>query len=94
MLAVSIDTEDEGGAVVAASLSGQRLDLTDANLWRLTLRYPLVTLRTITLIHWQAFKLWLKGVPYFRKQHNPHLQTGVLNKSATTAASVSGGKTF
>ncbi len=32
---------------------------------------PLVTLRTITAIHWQALRLWRKGVPIYRKPAPP-----------------------
>ena len=61
------------------ALTGRRVPLTDANLARLTLKYPLVTLRVITLIHWHALKLWWKNVPWHRKAANPQLQRGVFN---------------
>ena len=31
---------------------------------KLLARYPLMTLQTIALIHWQGLKLWLRGVKY------------------------------
>jgi len=42
------------------------------------LKYPLVTLKIITLIHWEAFRLWLKGIPHRLKESDPHLQKGVF----------------
>ena len=30
------------------------------------LRYPLVTRKTIGLIHLHALRLWLRGAPFFR----------------------------
>jgi DUF1365 family protein len=38
----------------------------DGTLLGLLLRYPLMTQRTIALIHWHAFRLWLRGAPFFR----------------------------
>ena len=38
--------------------------LTNANVAHMLARYPLVTLKTIALIHWQGLKLWLRGVKY------------------------------
>ncbi len=43
--------------------------LTNANVARMLLRYPFMTLKTIGLIHWQGLKLWLRGVKY--QSHTP-----------------------
>ena len=34
-------------------------------------KYPLLTLRVIFLIHWHALRLWLKRVPFFSKPPAP-----------------------
>jgi uncharacterized protein len=78
-LDIHIDDREGDRPVLLTALTGRRIPLTDANLTRLTLKYPLVTLRVITLIHWHAFKLWWKNVPWHRKAANPHLQQGVFN---------------
>lgn len=82
-LHVCIRTEDDDGIVLSATLAGEPMPLSDTNLIKLTMRYPLVTLHTIALIHWHAFLLWMKKIPYFRKEDSPQLQTGVLNRRAT-----------
>lgn len=61
-------------------LTGARLPLTTGNLARLTLKYPLITLKVIGAIHWQAFRLWLKRVPFRRKGADPELQRDVFNR--------------
>ena len=78
-LDLHIDDREGDRPVLLTALTGHRVPLTDANLARLTLKYPLVTLRVITLIHWHALKLWWKKVPWHRKAANPHLQQGVFN---------------
>ena len=61
--------------------------VTDRELARLTLRYPLVTLRVITLIHWQALRLWWRGVPWHRKAARTDLQRGVFRPGARSWSS-------
>jgi len=78
-LDIHIDDREGDRPVLLTALTGHRVPLTDANLARLTLKYPLITLRVITLIHWHALKLWWKKVPWHRKAANPHLQQGVFN---------------
>jgi uncharacterized protein len=64
----------DGGLVLAGRIAGRRRPLTDRELARLDLRYPLMTLRVIGLIHAQAFKMWARRFPFFRKSANPELQ--------------------
>ena len=82
-LDIHIDDREGDRPILLTALTGRRLPLTDANLARLTLKYPLITLRVITLIHWHALKLWWKNVPWHRKAANPQLQQGVFNAHAS-----------
>jgi uncharacterized protein len=78
-LAVLIDDYRGEERILVSSLTGRRRPLTAGNLLALTARYPFITLKVITLIHWQALRLWLKGLPFIRKEDNPQMQTGVFN---------------
>lgn len=80
-LSVLIDDYRGDERVLVSSLTGARVELTAANLLAFTVKYPLITLKVITLIHWQAFRLWLKGIPFFLREENPHLQTGRLPRN-------------
>lgn len=77
------DVTGDGGTLLVSTLTGRRHPLTDGQLLRLTARYPLVTLRVITLIHWQALRLWLKRVPWYRKEAEPEHQKGVYRPHAS-----------
>jgi len=45
---------------------------------RFTLKFPLITLRVIFLIHWQALRIWLKKIPFFRKETRAEDQRDVF----------------
>ncbi len=65
-LRVAINLRQDGAPMLSTSLVLRRRPLTDRSLLRLLLRHPLVTHKTIGLIHWHALRLWLRGAPFFR----------------------------
>ncbi len=77
-LRVAIDEFDVSGKTLISTLTGSRTELTLGNLLRLTVKYPFVTLKIIALIHWEAFRLWRKGIPHRLKESEPNLQQGVF----------------
>ena len=52
-----------GGDGVIATLTGKRKPLSNLSILGALIRRPTGALRTITLIHWQALRLKLKGAP-------------------------------
>ena len=52
---------DREGPLLAATFIGTRRGLTNAALLRAFFALPLVTLKIVAAIHWQALRLWLKG---------------------------------
>ncbi len=67
-LGVWIDYLDEAGRVtLTTSMVGRLRPMTRASLARAFWAQPLVTLKAIGLIHWQALKLLAKGVRYLTK---------------------------
>ena len=51
--------------VFDASLNLKRKNLNFKNLLNQIIRYPFITIKVFLRIHWQAFKLWLKGATFY-----------------------------
>jgi DUF1365 family protein len=62
-----IDYYDEQGLLIRTALSGLAQPMSGTTAAAALLRYPLLGLGIVIRIHWQALRLWLKGVPFFRK---------------------------
>ena len=70
-IGVQIDLLDEEGVILATSMSGHPKDVTVLGLLKTALGYPLQTIKVVLLIHYQAVKLFLKGVRNYRKPEPP-----------------------
>jgi DUF1365 family protein len=60
---------DGDGPLLAATFLGRRHDLTAAALLRSLLALPAVTLKIVAAIHWEALRLWFKGVRLVPRPH-------------------------
>ena len=65
-LRITINQEQPEGLLLHASLDLVRRPLTDRTLLRMLVRHPLVTRKTIGMIHWHALRLWLRGARFHR----------------------------
>jgi DUF1365 family protein len=70
-LAIVIDLADENGPLLKTSVAGAIQPLTSWRLLRSLLSNPLMPLKVIGLIHYQAAKLFLKRVRHIRKPSPP-----------------------
>lgn len=64
------ETIPEGDLLIATH-AGRRRVLGDGALIRALVLFPLVTLKVIGAIHWEALKLWFKGVRLHRRPPAP-----------------------
>ena len=55
----------EGNKFFEAVLSMQRREISGAGLAWVLIRFPAMTLKVLSMIYWQAFRLWLKKIPYY-----------------------------
>jgi DUF1365 family protein len=84
-LEIHIDDREGERRVLLSSLTGKRQALTDGRLLWYAVKYPLLTLKVIFLIHWHAFLLWMRRMPVHRKAAEAHLQRGVLKPHRSIA---------
>ena len=61
----------EGAPALDAAMRGSRRALSDAALLGAFLRIPLIGVKIMALIHWQALKIWLRGARLFHKPEPP-----------------------
>ncbi len=70
-LTILIDLSDESGPLLRTSLAGPLVPATSRRLLRALLANPLLPFKAIALIHYQAVKLFLKGVRHVHKPAPP-----------------------
>lgn len=89
-LAITMHVETGGARVFTACMRGERHAFTDTALARAFVRYPLMTAQVIGLIHFEALKLHLRGVPYRRPgaDHRPIREPNNIVTRAPRSASM------
>jgi DUF1365 family protein len=70
-IGVAIDASDAAGIVIKTALHGKRRALSDRSLAASFLSFPLLTLKVIAAIHWEALRLWIKGVKMTKRPPGP-----------------------
>lgn len=65
-----IDYDDAEGELLLTSISGRRRGWSTGALLTAFFRMPLLTAGVMCRIHWQALRLWLKGVPFHGSKSN------------------------
>lgn len=61
-VSVVVSAANPRGPVLVASLVGERRPLSDRALTLALLTHPLLTLKVVGAIHWEALKIWWKGI--------------------------------
>ena len=86
---------DREGPLLAATFNGRRRALNTVELLRAFFALPLVTLKIVAAIHWEALRLWLKGARLVPRPHsafNTALATGKGNDYTSPVLSARGKK--
>lgn len=70
-LYLHIRQADQDGTLLDAWINGTKSHVTDRNLLLCLVRFPLLTLKVIGGIHWEALKIWRKGVQTVERPEPP-----------------------
>jgi DUF1365 family protein len=84
-LVAHMNTFAQGKSSFDATLQLQRRPWKRSELHKVLVQYPFMTLRVIGAIHWQALKLWIKGVPVYTLPSKLGLSDGHKAQSAVPA---------
>ncbi|MDA7947069.1 MAG: DUF1365 family protein [Hyphomicrobiaceae bacterium] len=70
-LTVGVALKTDAGPLLKAHFRGERRPLSDGSLLRALSRTGLMTIKVIAGIHYEALRLWLKGLPLVRRPPPP-----------------------
>lgn len=84
-LAIRIDDYAGPDRTLTSTLTGPSRPLTDGTLAWFLIKYPLLTLRVIALIHWHALRLYFKKIPWFAKDARPADQRDLRHPHSSIA---------
>lgn len=86
-MTVGVFYDDGSGPLLKTHFRGVRRRFCDSALLSLMIRVPLMTFKVMGAIHWEALKLWVKGVPLVAGHHSPR-----YSASYVAGGSSNGGK--
>ena len=67
-ISVIIDQYQSDEKILYASQDGKRTEFTSSELIKSYFKHPLMTFKIISAIHFEAFKLWAKGIKFIKKK--------------------------
>ncbi len=67
-VSVIIDQYQTNEKILYASQDGTRVDLNSKELLKSYCKHPFMTFKIISAIHFEAFKLWTKGIKFIKKK--------------------------
>lgn len=70
-LLVGVSLRDGEGAILRTHFRGTGRPFSDRALLSALVRHPMLTLKVVGAIHWEALRLFLKGVPVVRRHRSP-----------------------
>lgn len=98
-LTVGVALKTDNAPLIRTHFKGRRNKLSDRGLLKVFFAYPLMTLKVVAAIHWEALKIWRKGIrintcpeaPEAKIVYGdgsgaiPGVKPGALSKPATTS---------
>ena len=82
-LRIAITAGDTDGPVLTACFDARRGTLDDKSLALTLLSHPLLTLKVVSAIHWEALRLWIKGVRLHPRPPAPREAMTIIKSKKT-----------
>jgi uncharacterized protein len=82
-IAVGISVNSPARPVMTAVMTGRRRELTELNLMFIFLKIPMITIKVIAAIHWEALRLWAKGIRLHRRPSPPAHAVTIVTANST-----------
>jgi DUF1365 family protein len=70
-VAIRIHETDAEGPILAATFHGRGEAISNRSCWRLALSLPLMTMKVVLGIHYEALRLWIKGITFHSRPAPP-----------------------
>ncbi len=80
LLKINMETFDKGEKVFFANMNLKKVEATEGALNRVLIKFPLMTLKVVFGIYFQAFLLWIKGVPFY-DHPNPNSRRNLFSQA-------------
>ena len=66
-ISIFIKEKDVAGTLLTACQVGQKIELNSKHLFLQFVKHPLMSFKVILAIHFEAFRLWIKGIKHVKK---------------------------
>ena len=78
---VGVSFREDDHPVLKTHFRGDRVEMSDASLIKMLLKYPMMTFKVMTAIHAEAARLWWKGVPVRERIESPRFATTIVHSA-------------
>ncbi|MEZ5922905.1 MAG: DUF1365 domain-containing protein [Hyphomicrobiaceae bacterium] len=83
-IVIGVNFREDGQPVLKTHFRGERRPLTDATIAAAVARHPLMTLKVMSAIHFEALRLWVKGVPLVPRHSSPSYSFTIVDRPQRT----------
>ncbi len=84
-LSLGIKLHDADGLLLTAAQAGERRPLTTGEAFKAVLRHPLMTLKILGAIHFEALGVWLRGARYVPRPLAPEVPVSRAHEASNPA---------